>query len=210
MASKTKVVKGGNGKAPAEGKEVVAFPDIELRVMEVAIVGDSPLVMNRFSEKAQTEIEESQGKNAKPQKEARNPEAEYKAATHRLSNGKPGFPAAGFKKAAVGACRYVDGIPMTEARGAFFVLGDLVPILGSAPKMRTDMVRIKGKTSVPRYRPEFTEWSAVLTIRYNASALSAEQIIHLIDVAGFGVGVGEWRPQKDGSWGMWHVEKGGK
>lgn len=57
-----------------------------------------------------------------------------------------------------------------------------------------------------RYRCEFKEWSAVVKIRYNASVLSEAQIRNLFNVAGFGVGIGEWRPEKDGSFGMFHVE----
>jgi hypothetical protein len=42
--------------------------------------------------------------------------------------------------------------------------------------------------------------------RSNASVLSADQITNLFNVAGFGVGIGEWRPQKNGSFGRLHVE----
>lgn len=35
--------------------------------------------------------------------------------------------------------------------------------------------------------------------------MSLEQIIGLLNVGGFSNGVGEWRPQKNGSYGMFHV-----
>lgn len=57
-----------------------------------------------------------------------------------------------------------------------------------------------------RYRGEFPEWSTEITLRYNANVLSPEQVANLFNVAGFAVGVGEWRPQRDGSFGMFHVE----
>ena len=41
----------------------------------------------------------------------------------------------------------------------------------------------------------------------NVNVLSVEQIINLFNVAGFGIGVGEWRPEKDGSYGLFHVEE---
>lgn len=56
-----------------------------------------------------------------------------------------------------------------------------------------------------RYRPEFSEWHAKLLVRYNANVLSESQILNLLNVAGFAVGVGEWRPEKDGQYGMFHV-----
>ena len=61
-----------------------------------------------------------------------------------------------------------------------------------------------GTTDI-RIRGEFPEWSTELTVRYNASTLQPEQIINLFNVAGFAIGVGEHRPQKDGSNGMFHV-----
>ena len=39
---------------------------------------------------------------------------------------------------------------------------------------------------------------------------SVEQIVNLFNVAGFGIGVGEARPQKNGSWGMFHVATDGE
>jgi hypothetical protein len=33
-----------------------------------------------------------------------------------------------------------------------------------------------------------------------------EQIVNLFNIGGFACGVGEWRPGKDGSNGMFHVE----
>ena len=44
-----------------------------------------------------------------------------------------------------------------------------------------------------------------MTIRHNARALTAEQIVNLINTGGFAVGVGEWRPEKNGQFGLFHV-----
>jgi hypothetical protein len=57
-----------------------------------------------------------------------------------------------------------------------------------------------------RYRAEFKKWKTTLTIRYNSRAISAEQITNMFQNAGFAIGVGEWRPQKDGRNGMFHVQ----
>jgi hypothetical protein len=45
-----------------------------------------------------------------------------------------------------------------------------------------------------------------VTVRYNRNVLSAEQIVSLFNTAGFAIGIGEWRPQKNGGFGMFHVE----
>ena len=43
---------------------------------------------------------------------------------------------------------------------------------------------------------------------YNENVLSMEQIVNLFNIAGFGAGVGEWRPgsKSGGSFGMFHVD----
>jgi len=74
------------------------------------------------------------------------------------------------------------------------------------PSMREDMVRVGMGTADIRYRGEFKKWAVELLIRHNARVLSAEQVANLFNTAGFAIGVGEWRPQRDGSFGMFHVE----
>jgi hypothetical protein len=59
-----------------------------------------------------------------------------------------------------------------------------------------------------RYRGEFSPWKATLTVKYNANLMSAEQVVNLFETAGFAVGVGEWRPERDGPYGRFHVAKG--
>jgi hypothetical protein len=95
----------------------------------------------------------------------------------------------------------------TDARATFHIDGELVKIDGE-PEPREDMVRVGMGTADIRYRGEFKNWSTTFTIRYNASVLSAEQIVNLFNAAGFGVGIGEWRPQKSGSYGRFHVATG--
>ena len=205
MAAKTKTRTGKNG---TEGSVKVQIPPIQITQMDVTLVGDTPLVINKFSEKAQQQIAEKQGEKKAPKKlPPRVPKEEYEAATYRMPDGTPAMRAVAFKHAAVAACRFVDGLPMTEARGAFQVMGDLVPIKGK-PRMRTDTVRLESGTTTLRYRPEFLSWSVTVTIRFNAEVFSADQIIGLLNLAGFHGGVGENRPQKSGdNWGMFHVEQ---
>jgi hypothetical protein len=96
---------------------------------------------------------------------------------------------------------------MTDARTAFHIEGDLLRINGE-PRPREDMVRLQGNTADIRYRGEFVEWSIDLPITYNARIVSAEQIVAMLDAGGFGTGIGEWRPEKDGQFGRFHVEGG--
>jgi hypothetical protein len=201
-------------------KLAVEIPVIDVLQMEITLIGDSPLICHKWSQKAKQQMLDKQMKKAKPGKEAKDPEADYQASMYHHPEGGYGFPCVAFKAAAVGACRYSDGIAMTQARGAFHVGGELAKLYRFArgedvngrdhdtdavPAMREDMVIVGRGVADIRYRGEFKEWSVELLISYNSSALSPEQIGNLFNIAGFGVGVGEWRPEKNGSYGRFHV-----
>lgn len=185
----------------------IVIPIIETKVMSIVLVGDSPLICHRFSEKAQKQMLDKQNKSAMQARPLRDREAEYMESLYHISDGVYGFPASGFKGAAVSACRFLD-LKMTEARGAFHIPGDLLEIFGDPPRMREDIVRLSMNKPDFRYRGEFPKWFAEVPVRFNAGALSESQIVNLFNVAGFGVGIGEWRPEKDGSYGMFHVATG--
>lgn len=94
-------------------------------------------------------------------------------------------------------------------RGAFFIesdFGDMVEIISDTPVMREDMVRVGQGTADIRYRGEFRNWSATFRLKYNASgSFPLENIINALNAGGFVCGIGEWRPEKDGAFGTFHV-----
>lgn len=188
----------------SKGGVALNIPRIDVREMSITLIGDSPLISHAWSDKAKKMMLDKQMKKAKTAKEAKDPEQDFKDSIYWYDEGVPGFPAVAFKAAAVSACRFSDGIKMTEARGAFHIQGELVAIDGT-PEPREDMVRIGMGVADIRYRAQYMPWKVNLSVSYNASALSPEQIVNLFNIAGFGVGVGEWRPEKDGSYGRFHV-----
>lgn len=195
--------------AETEVQPTIFVPQIRRDVVKLTVVGDSPLVVHKWSEKAKRQMFLKQTTGVAPKKEKKVPEDDFKASMYTLPSGKYAFPGVAFKAAAVGACRYVQGLPMTEARGAFHVLGELVEIQHKTPPiMREDMVRIDGgKTADIRYRGEFADWSVRLEVEFNPQVIGAEQIANLMNLAGFHVGVGEMRPGKCGmGFGRFHVE----
>lgn len=201
---------------PSESKRV-EIPRLRIETFEVTLVGDSPLIVHRFDEKSKRAILEKQQKLAKAPKEAKDPFRCYVDSLYWMSprpanptekdvaKGKFGFPAIGFKAAAVDAANRGADMKATNARAAFHIPCELVEIIGK-PQMREDVVRLMGTTADLRYRAEFPEWKAKIRVSHNASFLSAEQIINLFNIAGFSTGVGEWRPEKGGSYGRFHVE----
>lgn len=75
------------------------------------------------------------------------------------------------------------------------------------PQLREDPVRVGNGNSDLRYRPQFEDWYADLTIRYNANGTyRLDQILSMIQAGGQLCGIGEWRPEKDGQYGQFHIE----
>ena len=84
----------------------------------------------------------------------------------------------------------------------------MVEITADPPVMREDAVVLGGMTRSAdlRYRGQFNNWSATLTIRYNRNGrYSLDQIINFLNAGGFVNGVGDWRPEKDGENGTFRV-----
>lgn len=183
--------------------KTIELPPIEIETVQFLLIGDSPLIVHAWSEKAKRQMLDKQMKKASRGREAKDPQADYEACFYRTEDGGYGFPAIGIKSAMISACRYVS-MKMTEARGAFHIDAEMLPVNGE-PRPREDMVRVGMGTADIRYRPEFPEWSIPATIKFNSGVISAEQIANLLNTAGFGVGIGEWRPERNGSYGRFHV-----
>ena len=206
----------------AKAKEVaVELPRLDLRHMDVIVVGDTPLIVHAWSQKAVKEMLDKQTKKAKPARQAKDPQKDFEDSLYRLEDGVYGFPSIAFKNAAVTAGTSVAGLTKIQARQAFHIIGEeldiegvfpgsltrhnLIRIVGSTPQMREDQVRVGMGTADLRYRGEFVDWHAKLLVRYNANVLSEAQILNLLSTAGFAVGVGEWRPEKGGLNGLFHI-----
>lgn len=208
---------------------IIEIKPINIVTTTVRIAGDTPLIMHRWSEKAKRMILEKQMKKTKSSaKEAKNPIEDFIESVYWME-GKPteyteeafdeackngarfGFPVTAIKQATISSA-YRNGITkdMASLRGAFFIAGEgselLAEVKGCTPTMREDMVRVGMGVADIRFRGEFASWYMDLQVSYNANgAYTLEQIINLINVGGFSCGIGEWRPEKDGNYGMYHV-----
>jgi hypothetical protein len=201
-------------KAPAG---VIELKPLNIQRIDVPVVGDSSLIVQAWSQKAKQEMLDKQLKKAKPAKAARDLWREFVDSLYWLSpkpdepteadveKGTFGFPAIAFKGASVTAVTTIGSLTKVLVRQCFHIDAEFVQILGGAPSMREDVTKIGIDTSFLRYRGEFTPWAAILPIKYNADVMSAEQVVNLINVGGFGCGVGEWRPERNGVHGRFHV-----
>lgn len=136
-----------------------------------------------------------------------------------LENGAEfGFRVESFKQAAIDAAYTKKWIPNKKGvKGLFFIEPDavdeegyqLVKIQGDWPVMREDVVILSGMSRTPdlRWRGQFTNWFVDLRIRYDADGVyTLQDIINMLNAGGHYNGVGEYRPEKDGQFGMYHVE----
>ena len=211
-----------------KASEIIEIKPIQIKKATIHIEGDTPLIVHAWSEKAKREMLEKQMKVTKTKaKTAKNPVEDFirsmywltpmpeemteAAFDEAINNGaKFGFPVTGFKQAAISAA-YRMGWAKDKAslRGAFFIDCDenqMIEIKGDAPIMREDMVKLLGTTADIRYRGEFRNWSADMTISFNENGqYTLEQIINIINAGGYVCGVGVWRPERDGQYGMFHV-----
>lgn len=204
---------------------IVNIPEIKIKETTITIIGDTPLIMNTFSEKAKREILDKQMKKAKKPKEAKNKwecfinslhwitekPTEYteKAFNEAIKKGaKFGFPAVGVKQSAISAA-YRAGFIKNKVcmQGAFHIKEELVEIIGDLT-MREDMVRIPMAGADVVFRGEFSNWKSTFTVTYDENVISLEQLIQFINYGGFAVGIGDWRPEKAGNHGMFHIATG--
>lgn len=152
-----------------------------------------------------------------PEDGANDEEAEANVFGAIEAGAKFGFSLGGIKQSVImGAMRGGLDVKGTELRASFFLIGrtdastfDMAEIIGSEPTMREDMVRLQGVGNPPdiRHRAEFKQWEIPLTIRWNKNGkYTIDQLVNCVNVGGFACGIGEWRPERDGQFGMYHVE----
>lgn len=194
--------------APPKAVEAISLPRLDIRVVDIKLIGDSSLICHRWSEKSKKIMHDKHTGKASAGRELKVPEQDFLDSLYPMSGGGYGFPTIAFKNAAVQACTSLGkSVTKVAAKQAFHIMGNLTKIEGT-PQPREDMVRVGMGTADIRYRGEFDPWSVTIRVRYNARLLSAEQLINLMNTAGFAVGVGEWRSERNGSQGLFHVAKG--
>jgi len=201
----------------------ITIPEIKLEHHKIYMRGSAPLIVHAFPEKARKQMLDKQMKVAAGGRDARNPMQEVDDSIYTLPDGRYGFPAIGFKASAVTACTSLSDITKVQARQAFRVQGvtmsahglidgslirtALIPLVTHDPLVREDVVRLSGigRTPEMRYRPEFQNWGVILNVIVNTQVISIGQLATMFQAAGHGVGIGDYRPERDGDCGTFDV-----
>lgn len=201
----------------------ISVPNIKLERHMLYLIGTSPLIVHAFPEKTRKQMLDKQMKIAKGGRDARDPFQEVESAKYKLEDGRHGFPAVGFKAAAVTACTSLSDITKVSARQAFYIEGipmnspgaiegsfvrtQLIPLIAHEPTIREDVVRLSGvgRTAEMRYRPEYSIWGVELNIVLNPQVISVGQLATMFQAAGHGVGIGDYRPERNGDAGTFDI-----
>lgn len=229
--------------AAKEKKEVIGIKPLKLKRTPIRVVGDTPIIIHAWSEKAKKEmLDTQQGKNKTKKKPTRIPFDDFARALYWLTpmpetewyddqlgenrmivteeafdeaiqNGaRFGFPANSFKLSANSAAYRMGWVKnQMELRGSYFLNAEdgseLVEIKGDTPKCREDMVKVGMGTADLRYRPIFENWYCDMILEYNESgSMKLNDILSCLNAGGYACGVGEWRPERDGAFGRFHIE----
>ena len=207
---KTKVHPEKNGRGVIEAvaaveRERVSIPAAKIERVTFSIIGTSPYMQSRFSEKAKQKMmaKMAEGSTAKGKKvrPPRDYDDDYRHAMHKSTEGWCGIPAGAFRTACISACRLVD-FKMTLAKLSIFVHPDgfdaadmtpLVRIFGEPKRSEIGCRNDNGGMDI-RIRPIWAPgWKAKVVVDFDADQFSVRDVSNLFHRVGVQVGVGEGR-----------------
>lgn len=189
----------------------IDVPALSQSRMRVAVLGKTPLILNRLSEKAKHEL-----LFPKPRKNAaekasslkHNPLEEFRSSPHTIRDDSApsllAMPSTAFKGALRSAALDVPGAAKSQIGRLTYVEGEYVPIFG-IPKVLMSVVRSADMNKTPdvRSRVIVPRWAAVFDVCYVSSIIKPTAVMNLLASGGLTIGVGDWRPEKgSGTYGQ--------
>ena len=189
--------------------KAIHIPKLRIAKTVIRIIGETSLICHNFDEKTRKQMLDKQTGAATAGRAKKNVDQLFKDSLYPFPGGGYGFPANAFKLAAVRGATEL-GLKMTNMRQAFHTEGiqneagaSLVKLIGK-PTPRQDPVRLPGSADI-RIRAEFLSWSCDIPVTFNVNTMSGELLLSIFQQAGFSVGIGDWRPEKNGDHGRWRL-----
>jgi len=197
---------------PEQQSATVQRPNLAVCKIHIKAIPGSTLISHRLDLKVVEDFTAREfGKTKK--KELRDLDKEYESCFYYTDDKKYGYPTAAFFGAVMDTAVNLD-IPKTQLRRGLRFLGDITLLKYKNINRRKDVVTNDGISKAPniRHRPEFVDWSCELIIQYNKDIISIDNIVNLLNHAGFSSGIGDWRPSAPkakcpGTHGMFEVTK---
>lgn len=176
----------GNKKKDGQEKSVLVVR-AEEAIFNAVLVGRSPLVINRMSEKAKHELLWPRRKTTayKEQTMKHDPIQEFRDSIHRLeSPSEPtllGIPSASPKLACAAAALDTPGAKKAQVGRLTWVFGNYLPVYGM-PKIYMTVVRMADMNRTPdiRTRCIVPEWAVRVRIRYVTPILNESSMATLL------------------------------
>jgi hypothetical protein len=201
-------------KKPPQDSGEISIIEIQTGTITVAVVGTTPLILNRLAEKAKHELLLPAPRKTAADKASNlkhNPLDEFRASPVRLRDpGAPtllALPATAFKGALRTAALDLPGAKKSQIGRLTYIPGEYVPIYG-IPQVYSTIVRAADMNRTPdvRTRCIVPKWAAVLSITFVRPLMREQAIANLLAAAGLTVGVGDFRPEKGaGTYGQFSV-----
>lgn len=205
-----------------EKVQVVEFRPIEPKTVTVTIVGDSDLILNKMNDVTTRQLTDARKDKAKDLTKP-NEWEEIITAMHwrdgkptdfseeglkdALANNAPCLTAFGLKKSFGEALtRNKIATYSTEFRATINVIGErdnLIPIEFTEYHLDEKLMSPKKGAPVLVKLNRFSGWSATFKISYLDNVYSLDQIMNIINLAGFGLGIGSGRSS---DYGRYHIE----
>ena len=186
---------------------------IQEGVLDCYIIGTSPLICNRMSQKVNRELLAPGIKTAadKAASMKHDPVREFRDAPYRIkADDAPtliGMPPAAFKKAMGTAALDMPGTKKAQMGRLVSVDWGLMPIWG-LPRLFMAVTRSADINKTPdiRTRAILPEWACKLRLTFQRPILREQSVANLLAAAGRLAGVGDWRQEKgSGSFGSFRL-----
>ena len=191
--------------AKKENKIEVRISPINVKTLKVGIKGKTPLLMDRFPDEAKKQILAKQTGITKSGKQLRDIQKEQLEAIHTTPDGKVGFPSAGFKSGMIESTSFVGDKMFSKKllKGVKIMNGHIIPI-----KFKKQDVLEHSIGSNTKFTPQFHDWECELHLQYDGNNISAQDLVILLNYAGFYYGLGIWSPRSKcgGDFGMYEVK----
>lgn len=192
----------------------VQILEVERGSMEFCVLGTSPLIMNRMSQKVWFELLAPKGKKTTADKAAsakHDPIREFRDAPYRMPNDDaPALLAlmvTAFKRAMSTAAMDLPGATKAKIGRLIYMPGEVQPVFG-IPRVFMAVTRSSDINRTPdvRTRAILPEWACRLNVTFTRPLLKEQAIANLLAAAGISSGVGDWRQEKgSGSYGSFRL-----
>jgi len=197
-----------------ESGETISIMEVNRTTMDFYVLGTSPLIMNRMSQKVWFELLAPQGRKTAAVKAStmkHDPIEEFRASPYIIEDKTAptllGILPTAFKKAMGTAALDMPGAKKAQILRLVYVEGEILPIYG-VPRVFMAITRSAdiNKTPDVRTRAILPEWACKLSITFAQPILRQQSIANLLAAAGFQSGVGDWRQEKgSGSYGAFKL-----